>query len=336
MESNKNLIQHQEIFSNHLLNPDKVLQINIFNIFQKRKRKLFRHSPQPEHMVELDPFFHQINSWSFTKHRVWNRCQRQYYFDYVAPYVKSKPVVDPNIIRRLRTFNSKFVLQGQIIHDIINDQIKLHCEDMPMDPEGAVNTYSKKIARFKDMASEVLTEYRNGEPTRDSFFTGIEGSGRDYLDIFFNRIWPDYKNRECLRHEEFDKFRINDIEVTVKVDFVGKQPDGTIILTDWKTGKDSDEYEIDLQMAAYVLWARDYYLKSVDDISAEIVFLKTGEKKQYAFFDEQLRERLDMIPREFASMNASYEYEDFPARPSQRECMSCRFAKVCPEAAVRK
>ena len=41
-----------------------------------------------------------------------------------------------------------------------------------------------------------------------------------------------------------------------------------------------------------------------------------------------------MVPREFAAMNASYEYGDFPVTPSQRECMSCKFAEVCPEAKV--
>jgi len=119
------------------------------------------------------------------------------------------------------------------------------------------------------------------------------------------------------------------------VDFVGRQPDGTLVLTDWKTGRDDDEYETELQMAAYVLWAKEYYTMSADEISTELVFLKTGATKPYAFFEEQLREVQEMIPREFAAMNASYEYGDFPARPSQRECLSCRFAEVCPEAAEK-
>ena len=85
-------------------------------------------------------------------------------------------------------------------------------------------------------------------------------------------------------------------------------------------------------MAAYVLWAKKYYRKSTDEISTELVFLKTGATKPYAFYEEQLREVQEQIPREFAMMNASYEYGDFPARPSQRECMSCKFAEVCPDA----
>ena len=89
-------------------------------------------------------------------------------------------------------------------------------------------------------------------------------------------------------------------------------------------------------MAAYVLWAKEYYKMSADEISTELVFLKTGETKPYAFYKEQLREVKELITREFAMMNTSYEYGDFPARPSQRECLSCRFAEVCPDSAIVK
>jgi hypothetical protein len=47
---------------------------------------------------------------------------------------------------------------------------------------------------------------------------------------------------------------------------------------------------------------------NTDKISTELVFLNTGATKPYASFDEQLREVQVMIPREFAMMNASYEY----------------------------
>ena len=75
---------------------------------------------------------------------------------------------------------------------------------------------------------------------------------------------------------------------------------------------------------------------SADEISTELVFLKTGATKPYRFFEEQLQEVREMIPREFVAMNASYEYGDFPARPLSRECMSCKFARIYPDSAIMK
>jgi CRISPR/Cas system-associated exonuclease Cas4 (RecB family) len=282
-------------------------------------------------MPDLDPFFFTINAWSFTKHRVWNRCQRQYYYEYIAPYVKSNPVVPPEKIQWLKNFTSKFVVQGQLIHDIIDQQILLHCENKPMDLTGALTTFLKKVELFKNINGETFTEYHNGEKIPSSFFTALGENGKTCLNIFFAK-WPGYADLECLRHEEYDHFSIGDVVVTVKVDFAGKMLDGTIVITDWKTGRDDDEYETELQMAVYVLWAQEFYQKSVDEIKTELVFLKTGATNPYTFYEAQLHDVQEMISREFAAMNANYEYENFPARPSKRECNSCRFAEVCPES----
>ncbi len=281
-------------------------------------------------MPDLDPFFFKINTWSFTKHRVWNRCQRQYYYEYIAPYVKSEVVVDPDKIRWLKNFTSKFVVQGQLIHDIIDQQIQLHCENKPIDLAEALDAFSKKVSLYENIGGETFTEYHNGEKIPSTFFTYIYENGKTCLQTFFGK-WPAYENRGCLRHEQYDHFYIEDVEVTVKVDFVGRMPESTLILTDWKTGRDDDEYETELQMMAYVLWAKEYYKMSIDNIGTELVYLKTGVTKPYAFYEDQLHNVQEMILREFAAMNTSYEFGNFPARPSQRECMSCKYAEVCPE-----
>jgi CRISPR/Cas system-associated exonuclease Cas4 (RecB family) len=286
-------------------------------------------------MADLDPFFFKINTWSFTKHRVWTRCPRQYYYEYIAPYVRSGPVVSPEKIRWLKNFTSKYVVQGQLIHDLIDQQIQLACDNKPMNYFEAESVFAKKVANYRAIGGETFTESYNGEKIPDSFFTYILANGRTCLATFFAK-WPEYAKRECLRHEQFDHFTIGEAGVTVKVDFAAKMPDGTIVLSDWKTGKDDDEYESELQMAAYVLWAKEFYNKSADEIATELVFLKTGATKPFAFFEDQLREVREQIAREFAAMNASYEYGDFPARPAQRECMSCKFAEVCPEAGLKK
>jgi len=85
------------------------------------------------------------------------------------------------------------VLQGQVIHDILNEQIGLHCDRMPMDPSGAVESYVHRIAQNRVMATELLTEYRHGEPVSETFFASINESGRRCLETFFQNIWPEYR-----------------------------------------------------------------------------------------------------------------------------------------------
>lgn len=281
-------------------------------------------------MVELDPWFFKNNTWSFSRHRIWNTCQRQYYYSYIAPYCKPPAPFDVDTIRRLKEFHSRFFLQGKVIHELLDEQIDLFCKKKAFDPSGTKNRYTRKITRYKMMASELLTEYRHGEPVSESFFKEIEESGVACLDLFFQTIWPEYRNCDCLRHEQGDYFSIGDIGVMVKVDFVSRRDDGLVVLTDWKTGMESENYETELQMAAYVLWGMEYYQKKPDEIKAEAVFLKTGKKRQYPFFEERLAEVREVIKRDYSAMNASYGIEDFPPRPIPRECISCRFATVCP------
>lgn len=281
-------------------------------------------------MVELEAKFFEFNNWSFTRHRVWNKCRRQYYFEYIASYLKPPTSVDANKVKQLKNYNSRFVLQGQLIHDILNDQIQLHCEEKPMDPLGAILLYSKRIAQNRIMASEIFTEYRHGEQVDEDFFTSIEESGRACLNEFFENLWPEYKKRKCLRHEEFDKFSIGSVNAVVKVDFVSALQDGTIVLTDWKTGLDEGSYDTELQLKAYVLWAMQYYSKLPIEIQSELVFLKTGVKKSYSFSEKQLQDVRETIRTDSETMNVSYEFDDFPPRRFFRECLSCRFMKVCP------
>jgi len=112
-----------------------------------------------------------------------------------------------------------------------------------------------------------------------------------------HRVWNRCKRQYCYKY-------IGNVRVTVTGDFTGRMPDGTLVITDWKTDRDDDEYETELQMAAYVLWTQEFYTKSADEISTELIFLKTGATKPYAFYENQLLNVQVMIPQGFTAMNA--------------------------------
>jgi endopeptidase La len=71
--------------------------------------------------------------------------------------------------------------------------------------------------------------------------------------------------------------------------------DDTIVLTDWKTGDDREEYESDLQIGIYVLWAMQHYQKDASQIQSKLAYLKTGTMRPYEFsYDdlEKVKERI--------------------------------------------
>ncbi|MEN6611348.1 MAG: hypothetical protein ABFC24_10940 [Methanoregulaceae archaeon] len=59
----------------------------------------------------------------------------------------SGQIVSREKIRWLKNFTSKLVVQGQIIHDIIHQQIRKHCESRPMRSDDTAAAFSLVLLR---------------------------------------------------------------------------------------------------------------------------------------------------------------------------------------------
>jgi len=228
------------------------------------------------------------------------------------------------------------VLQGSLLHEVIENQIGQHHLGRDMNETGAKSQYTQRLGQYKDTARDVLTEFYNGIPYDDLFFERIRDEGLLKLDMFFGVIWPQFQDLEYLKHEEFDKFFIDDIEVVVKVDYVSKTKPDVIVITDWKTGADDEEYENDLQIATYFLWAMQYYKKAPSHIRSELAYLKTGAMRPYEFTFDDLDIIQGKIVDEYCMMNKSYEIVNFPPNPTPRKCIGCQFGTLCPASEVRE
>lgn len=134
---------------------------------------------------------------------------------------------------------------------------------------------------------------------------------------------------EYLRHEKFDRFKIGDVAAIVKVDYVCKTKEGKIVLCDWKTGIDNVEYESDLQIGAYALWAMESYKKEPEDIRSELIYLTSGAMRTYEFSMDELNKIKGMIVADFGEMNKIYDINYFQPDPEPKKCLSCQFATVC-------
>ena len=129
--------------------------------------------------------------------------------------------------------------------------------------------------------------------------------------MFFSNLWPQIKDLEYLRHEKFDDFNLGDIGVNVKLDLLCKRKDGGLLLCDWKTGSDDHRYENDLQIASYVLWAIQKYGIELNQITCQLVYLKTAKIHEYTFSNTKLEEIKKQILEDFAEINKTFDINYF-------------------------
>jgi len=287
-------------------------------------------------MVNFENWFFKYNTWSYSKHRLFDLCKRNFYYRYIGTALKESRDFDPYKLKRLKDLNSKYALEGLLIHGVIENQIGQHYIGRDLNEGGAKSQFIQRVEQYRKTSSDTLTEFFNGLPNDAEFFDRIRSEGQDKISMFFGVIWPQLKDLEYLKHEDFDKFKINDVEVTVKVDYVSKTKNDIIVLTDWKTGQDNEEYESDLQIGTYVLWAMEFYQKTPTQIRNELAYLKTGMMRQTEFNDDNLEKIKKTIIDDFERMNASYEINDYPTSPEPRKCISCQFGTICPDSLIKE
>ncbi|GIK36914.1 MAG: hypothetical protein BroJett011_07470 [Chloroflexota bacterium] len=280
-------------------------------------------------MVQLENWFYKYNAWSFTKHRLWEECKRAYYYRYIGAALRYSPDFNIQQVKQLKKLDKRFALQGALIHQVLDDQLKQHYLGLSLDEQVARNRYIELVEQSRHNAQNQLVEYYNGAPVNQAFFDRVRENGLDQISLFFGVIWPQLGGLKYLRHEQFDRVKIGEIEGIVKVDYVSQTQEGTIVISDWKTGADDEEYENDLQIGTYVLWATQFYAVPSAKIKSELIYLTTSARRTHEFPNEQLQNIEQLIVSDFEAMNRTYEINYFEPVPEPAKCLSCPFAQIC-------
>jgi len=287
-------------------------------------------------MVKFQNWFHKYNAWSYTKHRLWRECRRAYYYNYIGAALEISTEIDIAKIKHLKKLDGRFVIQGKIIHEIIEKFIKDYQSKKKFSEDDAREEFINQIESYRKTAKTSLIEYVNGAEVSEAFFDRARENGLDQLSLFFGVIWPQIENYRYLQHEEFDNFFVDGVKAIVKIDYVCKNDSGEVLIYDWKTGVDNEEYESDLQISAYALWAQHKYGLHPSQIICNLVYLTSGAIKTYQFTDQQLNDLQTLMSSDFRDMNSNYELVNFPPSPNIKVCPGCHFATVCPSALLNK
>jgi hypothetical protein len=84
-------------------------------------------------MPTLENWFFRYNAWSYSKHRLFDLCKRSYYYRYIGTALKESKDFDIYKLKRLKDLNSKYALEGLLIHGMIENQIGQHSREIVID-----------------------------------------------------------------------------------------------------------------------------------------------------------------------------------------------------------
>jgi len=141
-------------------------------------------------------------------------------------------------------------------------------------------------------------------------------------------------------------FSLRGFKVYAAFDFVFYE-DSELFILDWKTGADrcSAKETADRQLGVYALWAASARRHPINCIHTQAVWLQSDAEWQPRHVDrDELKRLRDGILAEIEAEQSLLsikrfknrtEYwaqlKDFPARPSGKICLNCKFREICAE-----
>jgi len=254
---------------------------------------------------------------------MFDQCPQNYFLSYVNPITKG----EKNKLKKL--FNNIFSFQtlGKAVHSAITLFYYLPIENR--------NLKNLKLQLQKTWISEAMKNkkmplgewggFESIEVERDSYRVALM-----MLENFF-RMRPQSEVFEFLPSEKFlslDDYHnlitplTDEFDISGKFDLVLRNPDGTLEIIDFKTGK-KDEIK-EFQMVFYKLLAELKFGQPVSKLS--LYFLRSGRKVEIACKDEiePLKTKITNI------IQAIKDSKEFPTKPD-RLCRYCIFRNQCPD-----
>lgn len=236
---------------------------------------------------------------SYSRLSTYTDCNLKYYYSYV--------------LREDRVFGAAATM-GNVIHAVMEDT-----------PFTGVYDLDDMLARM-DLAREGLDPDHEIPPT-------LTSAGEEMLTEFVDRHQGDIY--DVVATELPFAMVVGPALISGYIDRVHKDPNGRIVVTDWKSGK----YEVtnkaaptDLQLGIYAL-AMSHTYPGVP-IRAELYYLRSGRIKGHDFTVEDLAVVEDRVLDLVYEM---IERNSYQATDDKQKCRFCDFAKngVCATGARR-
>lgn len=297
-------------------------------------------------------------SWSASRHELFERCPRAYFFHYYLALGRVRGA-DPKRVaeaKRLRGMTNLWMWLGSRVHDTIEALLgEAHRERRRPDVEAAAD---RMIERMREDYRSSTRYGRDGRPRgRDS----VRFHEHEYDEDPGREVWKratdeakqmvldfgglpyldqlaELPAKDMLGIEELDKWFFEGCPVWVKIDLAFRDGEGAVNVLDWKTGKRIREDD-PVQMLGYATYAREKWRDGGGGLSVREVYLRHQQEKPCDLDPGKLTEARDTILESIRGMLSALENpeqnvaveDDFPTAPDATKCSRCFFRRICPE-----
>ncbi|MFZ4453343.1 PD-(D/E)XK nuclease family protein [Salibacterium aidingense] len=299
-------------------------------------------------------------SWSLSRHKTLMHCARQYAHQYYTSHngwLRDAPELSKQAYR-LKNLTNLEMFFGSVVHDIIEQVIDNYLNTGYIPGEENLREQVRRSLNQGFIDSTRHFDHWKQQPKKRTMFHEIYYGNNPRLPAskvekitqrmhlalkhFLNsRTMQEMAYNEQIEFLESEKFRIlqiGQLKVFVVLDLLYKDLDrNKWVITDWKTGKKSEEDPY--QLALYALYLlENYEVESIDDIIIRNEYLLEGEAAEHQLDPVTLEKVQELIGTsvewmtdylEVPSENQPLPLEQFPQTSDQRACSFCNFYELC-------
>lgn len=303
-------------------------------------------------------------SWSPSRDRLYQGCQRAYYLNYYASWGGWKRSA-PEAARKaylLKNMTTLPMLAGTVVHGVIERAVGWIQGGRTVDRAALLDEARGRLNRaWQDSRNQ---EWKRTSPKRATnlfeHYYGVELGREEILKVrdLVQRCLDHYRQgplhseilttgganiRSC---EKLTSFDLGGVKVWVAMDLVLDLPRGdggetepaegpTLRIIDWKTGRSREEDR--RQLGVYALYAHRELRLPAERIEVQGVYLRSGDvtrdrlddaalsRVEADILDSATRLREQLVDPE----NNIAREEDFPRVEDEGACRRCQFQEIC-------
>ena len=299
-------------------------------------------------------------SWSPSRHRMFESCKRQYYFNYYGSWGGWDKSADAQaqLLYRLKKITTVPQLIGTVVHDAISNALnalKLGRNILPF----AVETYAQNLFHQHLQASrDRLWRYSASQYTNlfehyynEPFTETDQIASTNHISTSLNGFFASdaYATLQAARPEDYLTIeKLSDFtlanacadsgqvstKIWVVLDVAIRRAQSVSVF-DWKTGRErqADRH----QLAVYALYATSQWGVALSDLQLQDIYLQTNAERTLELSPDDLDQTRIFVTESVQKMRALLDdpeqntasQDTFPMTTNTHLCTTCPFKAVC-------